>query len=315
MFVSFREALASTLLEVLEKDARIQVITPDLGRALRIDALMERYAGQYVSTGICESSTIGIAAGMAASGLVPIVAGFAMFVAEKPFELLRNMVAYPNLNVKIIATHAGICVGKDGPTHQAAEDIAILRTLPNFKLLCACDVAQTRAAIKAIVEDEGPAYLRLGRDKAVTVYPDDCEVRIGGSDILRDGKDVAIFATGTLVTRSLAAAKRLEEKGISAAVINLYSIKPLDQERVLQYALKCRHVVTTEDHSRFGGLGGAVAEYLAETQPTRMAFVALNDTFAESGGEEELYEKYALDEQAIVEAAVRVLASSGAGRE
>lgn len=310
MLTSFREALASTFLEIAEENPSVMVLTPDLARALRIEKFVEDYSGQYISTGISEANTIGVAAGLAASGYTPIIAGFSMFIAEKPFELIRNIIAYPNLNVKFIATHGGICVGQDGATHQAAEDIAMLRTLPNFTVLTACDVAQTQAAIRAAIQHEGPVYVRLGRDKASEVYANGCEVKIGKSDVLADGSDVAIIAAGTLVANALAAAQKLKEDGISAAVINLYSIKPFDQETVLKYAQKCGRIVAAEDHSKFGGIGGTIAEYLSNVHPTRMEYVGLGDVFGESGRQEELYEKYGLDAPSIIAAVKRVCKKS-----
>lgn len=310
MLTSFREALASTFLEIAEENPSMMVLTPDLARALRIEKFVEEYPSQYVSTGISESNTIGVAAGLAASGYMPVIAGFSMFIAEKPFELIRNIIAYPNLNVKLIATHGGICVGQDGATHQAAEDIAMLRTLPNFTVLAACDVAQTQAAIRAAIQHQGPVYVRLGRDKASQVYGNGCEVKIGQSDVLVDGSDVAIFATGTLVANALLAAQKLKEAGISAAVINLYSIKPFDQETILKYAKKCGKIVTAEDHSKFGGIGGTIAEYLSTVHPTKMEYVGVGDVFGESGKEEELYEKYGLDVSSIILAVNRVCAKS-----
>lgn len=306
MITSFREALAKTFVEVADENKSIMVLTPDLARAIRIGEFLERYPHQYISTGVCEANTVGVAAGLAAVGFIPIIAGFSMFVAEKPFEQIRNIIAYPNLNVKIIATHGGICVGKDGATHQAIEDLSIIRVLPNFTVLAACDVAQTQSMIKAAIRHKGPVYVRLGRDKAKQVYMNGCNVEIGKSDVLLDGSDVAIFATGTVVANALAAARRLKEESIHAAVINLYSIKPFDKETVLAYAKKCGKIVTVEDHSKLGGLGGTIAEFLSGAYPTPIEYVGIDDVFGESGKDAELYEKYGLDAPGIVSAVHRI---------
>ena len=302
MTTSYREALAQTLLEEAAQNKRLMILTPDLAKALRMDLLTETYPNQYVSMGISEGNMVGVAAGLAAAGMLPVICGFAMFVAERPYEQIRNIIAYPELNVKIFATHGGLCVGRDGATHQAAEDIGMMRMLPHFSVLTACDVAQTQSAVKAALAHEGAVYLRLGRDKSKTVYENGCTYEIGKSDVLRDGSDVAIFAAGTMVAKALEAAETLRNEGVSAAVINLYSIKPFDQETVLRYAKTCGRIVTVEDHSKFGGLGSTIAEYLAKACPTPISFVGVDDVFGESGDENELYEEYGLDAKSIVSA-------------
>lgn len=307
MTTSFRDALAKTLLEEVGGNPSLMILTPDLLRALRMDRFVETYPEQYVSMGISEGNMIGVAAGFATMGYVPVVCGFSMFVAERPYEQIRNIIAYPGLNVKIIATHGGLCVGRDGATHQAAEDIGLMRMLPNFTVLTACDVAQTQSAIKAALNHDGAVYLRLGRDKSNPIYSEGCAYEIGKSDVLQDGSDVALIAAGTMVTNAMEAAERLREEGVSAAVLNLYSIKPFDKETVLHYAKKCGKIVTVEDHSKLGGLGSTIAEYLAGTYPVPIEFIGIDDVFGESGEESELYEKYGLDASSIVEAAKKIL--------
>jgi len=307
MAASFRDALAQALLEEGKQDKSIMVLTPDIARALRLDNFVETYPLQHISTGISELNTIGIASGLSSLGLKPIVAGFSMFVGIRPFEQIRNIVAYPNLNVKIFATHCGICVGRDGATHQTLEDLALMRTLPNFTVLTACDFDQTKAAVHASLAHIGPVYLRLGRDKATPVYHGNCEYKIGGSDVLKDGNDLAIFTMGTTTKYALDAAEELKIVGIDAAVINAYSIKPIDKQRILSYAKKCKRILTVEDHFMNGGLGSVIAEFLSRVNPVLMDFVGVNDTFGESGDEIELYQKYGLDTSMIVNKAKELL--------
>lgn len=302
--MSFREAMAEALYDEAARNPNLMVLTPDLARALRLERIVSGLPNQYLSLGIAELNATGVAAGLASVGREPVIAGFAMFSAVRPFEQLRNMVAYPDLNVKIIATHGGLCVGKDGATHQALEDLALMRTLPNFTVLTACDARQTKAAVHAMLKKTGPAYLRLGRDGHGTVYETDPEYMVGGSDVLRDGDDLAIFTYGSIAGVALQAAKRLERHGISAAVINTYSIKPLDKVRVLQYAQKCHRVLTVEDHFKAGGLGSMIAELLSSAYPAPMDYIGVDDIFGESGGEAELYHKYGLDEEAVVGKAI-----------
>lgn len=283
------------------------MLTPDLARAIRLDKLIEDYPNQHVSTGISELNTIGIASGLASIGCIPVVAGFSMFVAVRPYEQLRNIIAYPHLNVKVFATHCGICVGKDGATHQTLEDLGLMRMLPGFTVLTACDATQTGQAIHAAMAHDGPVYLRLGRDFAIPVYETPKPYLVGGSDVLLEGNDLAIFSMGTTMKYALTAAQKLAKDGISVAVINAYSIKPLDYERVLRYAKKCGKLLTVEDHFAFGGLGSAIAEYLAQVFPVPMEMVAVQDVFGESGEEEELYKKYGLNEDAIIEKSKKLL--------
>lgn len=299
---SFRDALAESLLENGAQNESMVVITPDLGKSIRIMDYKKVYPDRYLSVGISEADMVSVAAGLSTVGIVPVVAGFAMFVAEKPFEQIRNAIAYPNLNVKIIATHGGICVGRDGATHQAIEDIAIMRSLPNFSILVASDGVETKAAIKAALDHNGPVYVRLGRDEAEAVYSDRKEVVIGKSDLLRKGKDVTIIACGVMVASALKAAEELCKDGIETAVVNMYSIKPLDEASILECAKETGAIVTVEDHSCIGGLGGAVAEVLVKKYPVPMEQVAVNDTFGESGTQSELFGKYGLTVENIVNA-------------
>lgn len=300
MITSFRDAMAEALLEESKSNSQIFVLTPDLARSIRLDRFMEELPQQHISTGISELNTIGVASGLASIGCVPVVAGFSMFVAVRPYEQLRNIVAYPHLNVKIFATHCGICVGKDGATHQTLEDLGLMRMLPGFTVLTACDAMQTSQAVRAALAHEGPVYLRLGRDVAEPIYTTPRAYQIGGSDVLTEGNDLAIFSMGTTIKHALTAAKTLSVEGITAAVINAYSIKPLDYECVLHYAQKCGRILTVEDHFAHCGLGSAISEHLSQVMPIPIEMVAVQDVFGESGDEDELYKKYGIDADAIV---------------
>ena len=312
---SFRDAMAESLFENMKKNDAIVIISPDVSRAVHLGKIKQEYNDRFLSVGISEADMVGVAAGLATLGLIPVIVGFAMFVAEKPFEQIRNSVAYPNLNVKFIATHGGLSVGKDGATHQALEDIAILRTLPNMRVLTACDSMQTHQAVSAMINSKGPAYLRLGRDNAEAVYDSPPEYNIGKSDLLKEGIDLAILATGTELPNAIIARKELWGMGIYTSVINMYSIKPIDRDRILHHAKKCRRIVTVEDHSIIGGLGSAVSEILSEEYPTYMRRVGVKDTFGESGTQEELYDKYGLGVNAIKNAVLDVMSRHKAVEE
>ncbi len=304
---SFRDALGEELVSLGQRNKSLVVITPDLAKAVRINEYKKTYPERFISVGISEADCVTVAAGLAATGLIPVVAAFAMFAAVKPFEQIRNAIAYPNLNVKIFATHGGICVGRDGATHQALEDIAIMRTLPNFTVITAADATETKAAMKAAVQHEGPVYLRLGRDQAHTVYSQEKDFVIGKADVLKTGNDVTIIACGLLVNELLKAAELLSRQGISARVVNMHSIKPLDREAVIQAAEETGAIVAAEDHSIIGGLGSAIAETIVCTIPVPMEQVGVEDSFGESGSQDELYEKYGLTGEKIVLAAKRAI--------
>ena len=307
MVRSFRAALSSTPEEFAEQYPELVVLNADCARALMLSEYTKKFPERMICVGISEADMITTAAGLSTTGMIPIVTGFSMFVTEKPFEQIRQSIAYPNLNVKIIATHAGLCVGKDGATHQALEDIAVIRTLPNFSIFVASDISETKAALKEMLLHKGPCYLRLGRDLAEDIFPDGKDFRTGGSDLLIEGSDCSIAACGLMVKVALDAAELLKKENISVNVINCYSVKPLDRERIVSCAEKTGAFVSVEDHSVVGGLGSAISEVLSQSFPVPMEFVGVNDTFGESGEQDELYEKYGLTAQNVANAVKKAI--------
>ncbi len=278
------------------------VLDADLAGATKTGVFKKAFPERHIDCGIAEGNMMTVAAGLAAAGKTPFASTFAMFAAGRAFEQVRNSIGYPHLNVKIGATHAGISVGEDGASHQCNEDIALMRTIPGMTVINPADDVEAKAAVKAAIEHEGPVYLRFGR-LAVPVINDPAsyQFEIGKGITMKEGKDVTIIATGLEVSESLEAAKMLEADGISAEVINIHTIKPLDDALVVASAKKTGKVVTVEEHSVIGGLGGAVAEVLAEQAPTKMLRIGVNDTFGESGPAKELIEKYGLDAKSIYE--------------
>lgn len=308
---SFRASLIDALACNVERYPKMVVLNADSARALKLTQFSNLYPNRMYGVGISEADLIGTAAGMATTGLIPIVVGFSMFVSEKPFEQIRQAIAYPNLNVKIIATHSGLCVGQDGATHQALEDIAIMRTLPNFKVFVAADVSETKAAVAAMLAHDGPAYLRLGRDLAEDIFKDSKDFTPGGADVLCSGDDVTIAACGLMVEQALLAATKLKSEGINATVLNVYSVKPLPEYQLLEKAKSTGAFVTAEDHSVIGGLGSAICEYLSSVHPIPILRVGVNDHFGESGTQDELYQKYGLTSDNIVKTVKKVLLMKG----
>ena len=278
------------------------MLDADLAGATKTGIFKKAFPERHIDCGIAEGNMMGVAAGLATCGKIPFASSFAMFAAGRAFEQVRNSIGYPHLNVKIGATHAGISVGEDGATHQCNEDIAIMRTIPGMTIICPADDVEARAAVKAAAEYVGPVYMRFGR-LAVPVINDEANYKfeIGKGITLKEGKDVTIIATGLEVNESLEAAKLLEADGISAEVINIHTIKPLDKELVVASAKKTGKVVTVEEHSVIGGLGGAVAEALSEEAPTKMLRIGMMDKFGQSGPAKALIEYYGLDGKSIYE--------------
>ena len=300
--IATRESYGNALAELGAEYPNIVVLDADLAGATKTGVFKKAFPDRHIDCGIAEGNMMGVAAGLATTGKIPFASSFAMFAAGRAFEQVRNSIGYPHLNVKIGATHAGISVGEDGASHQCNEDIALMRVIPGMVVICPADDVEARAAVRAAVEYEGPVYLRFGR-LAVPVFNDPATYKfeIGKGITLKEGKDVTIIATGLEVNESLEAAKMLEADGISAEVINILTIKPLDAELVCASAKKTGKVVTVEEHSIIGGLGGAVAEALSENQPTKMMRIGMNDVFGESGPAKDLIAKYGLDAKSIYE--------------
>lgn len=294
--IATREAYGDALAEFGESYPEMVVLDADLAAATKTGVFKKKYPDRHIDCGIAEANMMGIAAGLSLTGKIPVASTFAMFAAGRAFEQVRNSIGYPHLNVKIGATHAGITVGEDGASHQCNEDIALMRTIPGMVVLNPADAVEARACVKAALDYEGPVYMRFGR-AAVPVINDrpDYHFEIGKGVILREGTDVTIVATGIMVASSLEAAEKLAAEGISAEVINIHTIKPLDKELIIASAGKTGKVVTAEEHSIIGGLGGAVCEALSESAPTPVCRIGMNDVFGESGSASALLVKYGLD--------------------
>ncbi len=300
--IATRDAYGEALVELGKEHENLVVLDADLAGATKTSTFLKAFPERHIDAGIAEADMMGIAAGMATTGMVPFASTFAMFAAGRAFEQVRNSIGYPHLNVKIGATHAGISVGEDGATHQCNEDIALMRTIPGMVVINPSDAVEARAAVLAAYEHEGPVYLRFGR-LAVPVINDtpDYKFEIGKGIVLKEGTDVTIIATGLCVNSALEAAEKLAADGINAEVINIHTIKPLDKELVVASAKKTGKVVTVEEHSVIGGLAGAVCEALSEECPTKVCRIGVQDRFGESGPAVELLKKFKLDGEGVYE--------------
>lgn len=300
--IATRESYGNALAELGKEHEDLVVLDADLAAATKTGTFKKAFPERHIDCGIAECNMIGMAAGLAAAGMVPFASSFAMFAAGRAFEQVRNSIGYPHLNVKIGATHAGISVGEDGASHQCNEDIALMRTIPGMVVINPSDDVEAKAAVRAAYDYQGPVYLRFGR-LAVPVINDrpDYKFEIGKGVVLREGKDVAIIATGLCVNSALEAAKKLAADGVDAKVINIHTIKPLDEELVLQAAKETGKVVTVEEHSVIGGLGSAVCDVLSEKLPTPVKKIGVQDVFGESGAAVALLAKYKLDGQGVYE--------------
>ena len=300
--IATRESYGNALAELGAEYENLVVLDADLAAATKTGIFKKAFPDRHIDCGIAECNMMGIAAGLATTGKIPFASSFAMFAAGRAFEQIRNSIGYPKLNVKIGATHAGISVGEDGATHQCNEDIALMRTIPGMVVINPADDVEAKAAVRAAIEHEGPVYLRFGR-LAVPVINDtpDYKFELGKGVVLREGKDVTIIATGLPVSECLAAADKLAADGIDAKVINIHTIKPLDEDLVVKAAKETGKVVTVEEHSVIGGLGSAVCDVLSEKCPTQVMKIGINDTFGESGPAVELIKKYGLDADSIYE--------------
>lgn len=307
--IATRQAYGEALVELVEKNDKVVVLDADLANATQTCKVAKAHPEKFYNCGIAEANMVDIAAGMSTMGLIPYCSSFAMFAAGRAYEQIRNSIAYPHFNVKICATHAGVSVGEDGGSHQCIEDIALMRVIPGMTVICPADANEAKAATMAIAEMNGPVYMRLAR-LATPVFEGDMvkPFKIGKANVLREGKDVAIFATGLMVSESLAAAEKLAKEGIDAAVINIHTIKPIDADAVIKAASETGALVTAENHNVIGGLGSAVAEVLAEQRPTPLERVGVKDHFGQVGKAPYLMGVFGITAADIAKAARKAIA-------
>lgn len=309
--IATRDAYGKALLALGAENSNVVVLDADLSKSTKTADFAKKYPERFFNMGIAESNLLGTAAGLATTGKIPFASTFAIFAVGRAFEQIRNSIAYPKLNVKIAATHSGISVGEDGGSHQAVEDVGIMRAVPNMTVLVPADGEETRQVILAAAEYKGPVYIRMGRLALPVLFGEDYHFEIGKANVLKDGTDVALMANGMMVSMALEAADQLAAEGISVSVVNVASVKPLDEETIVRVAKQTKAVVTAEEHNIIGGLGSAVAEVLSERQPTPMVRVGLKDRFGESGRPQELLEKFGLTRENLVKAVHEVLAKKG----
>ena len=301
--IATRDSYGNALAALGAEHDNLVVLDADLAGATKTGVFQKAYPGRHYDFGIAEANMICAAAGMSTAGLVPFASSFAMFAAGRAFEQVRNSIGYPHLNVKIGATHGGISVGEDGASHQCCEDFALMRSIPGMTVICPADDVEAKAAVKAAYEMEGPVYLRFGRLAIPVFHDEDYKFEIGKGEILKDGTDVAIIANGLLTYEAIKAGEMLAEAGINAMVINMATIKPLDEELVIAAAKKCGKVITCEEHSIIGGLGEAVCGLLSEKLPTIVRRIGVNDEYGHSGPATDLLKQFGLSAEHIVEVA------------
>lgn len=300
-----RQGFADALLETGKENTNVVVLGGDVTGSVKTNLFRDAYPERFFSVGVAEQDMMGVAAGLALVGKIPVASTYGEFATGRPFDQIRQSIAYSEMNVKICASHAGITVGPDGATHQSFEDVAIMRVLPHMNVVCPCDYNQTYKAFKAIIDTEGPFYLRFYREKSANFTDMNADFTIGKADTLVDGNDVTLIANGLLVWEAIVASHNLKKEGINARVVNMHTVKPLDKDTILKCADETGLIITCEDHQWTCGLYGAVAEVLALHKPTQMDFIAINDTFGESGiNPRDLMIKFGIDNTAI-EAKVR----------
>ena len=299
--IATRESYGNALAELGREHADVVVLDADLAGATKTSTFKKEFPDRHFDCGIAEGNMMAVAAGIASMGMVPFASTFAMFAAGRAFEQVRNSIGYPHLNVKIGATHGGISVGEDGASHQCCEDFALMRSIPGMTIICPADDVEARAAVKAAYEFEGPVYLRFGRSGVPVFHDENFKFEIGKGEVLQDGNDIAIIATGIMVGEAVKAGEELRSQGINARVINLSTIKPLDEELILKAAEECGRIVTCEEHSIIGGLGEAVSSLLSEKLPTPVRRIGVNDEFGHSGPAAELLKDFGLSAENIVE--------------
>ena len=299
--IATRNAFGDALVKLGGKYKNIVVLDADLSGSVKTNSFAKEFKERHFNLGVSEADMVGTAAGLAVKGKLPFAGSFAVFVPGRCYDQIRCSVAYPNLNVKLVGSHGGVFTGEDGATHQALEDFNLMRGMPNMKVFCPADYVEGVKMMEKVVDDFGPTYIRLGRGGVPVLYDDSYEFEIGQGNVLKDGDKVVIFAIGTLVANALEAAKKLDEAGISTRVVNLASLKPIDEDLIVECAKECEMVVTAEDHSVIGGLGSAVCEVLATYYPKRVGRIGIGDKFGESGKADDLYVKYGLDPMGIYE--------------
>lgn len=298
--IATRESYGKTLVELGKEYPDLVVLDADLAGATKTGMFQKVYPDRHINCGIAEGNMVGIAAGLATTGKIPFVSSFAMFVAGRAYEQVRNSIGYPNLNVKIGASHAGITVGEDGASHQCNEDLALMRTIPGMVVMCPSDAIEAEAMVKAAIDYYGPVYMRFGRSPVPVINDNpDYKFELGKGVVLREGTDITIVATGLCVESALVAANKLAEDGVSAKVINIHTLKPLDEELIISAAKETGKIVTVEEHSIIGGLGSAVCDALCAKHPTKVLKIGMNDVYGESGPAAELVKKYGLDGEGV----------------
>jgi transketolase len=302
-----RDAYGKALVELGRINSNIVVLDGDLSKSTKTELFGKEFPDRFFNVGIAEANLVGIASGLAASGKIPFVSSFACFLICKGYDQLRMSVAFSELNVKVVASHGGISVGEDGASQQSIEDLALTASLPHFVVLVPADEVSMKALLPKLTSHQGPVFVRTGRPKAPIIYGENAQFEIGKGNKIRDGKDVTIFALGLLVFEALLAADKLSEKGIEASVIDLHTVKPIDRGLIRKQAIETGALVVCEEHQIYGGLGSAVSEVAAEEAPVPMEFIAIRDTYAESGTAEELLDRYGLTAPHIVKAAERVI--------
>lgn len=301
MNIATRQAYGEALAELGKENFNVVVLDADLSTATKTEIFAKQFPDRFFEMGIAEQDMMGTAAGLATCGKIPFASTFAMFAAGRAYDQIRNSICYPNLNVKIAATHAGITVGEDGATHQMIEDLSLMRTIPNMTVICPSDDVQTRWAIQTAAEIEGPVYIRLSRLATPTLYAPEQQFTLGKAMSIGKGTDIAVIATGVTVSEAIKAKQELEKEGINIRVIDVPTIKPIDKELLIQTAKEVKRMITVEDHNIIGGLGSAVCEVLAENYPTKIERMGIPDVFGKSGKATELMQYFGIDAKAIAE--------------
>lgn len=291
---STRDAYGDILISLGKENKKVVVLDADVSKATKTCNFAKHFPERFFNVGVAEQNLMGVSAGLSLTGFIPIASTFAVFATGRAFDQIRNTIAYSKCNVKIVATHGGITVGEDGASHQAIEDIALMRTIPGMTVVVPADANQTKKAIRAAVNEKGPFYIRLGRSEEPIITSENSDYKLGSLDIIKEGSDIAILANGIMVFEALEATKMLATDGISSAVVNVHTVKPLDEKSILTLARKVKAIITAEEHSIIGGLGSAVAELISRNYIIPMGMVGIKDTFCESGKPEELKTKYGL---------------------